>query len=48
MSVDTVFSVGGQLPLDFITVPGLSTAAPASLLPDRKAPMIPLMRIFLC
>ena len=48
MSLDTVFSVGGQLPLDFITVPGLSTAAPATLVPDRKAPMVPLMRIFLC
>ena len=48
MSLDTVFSVGGRSPLDFITVPGLSTAAPAILLPDRKAPMVPLMRIFLC
>ena len=48
MSLDTVFSVGGRSPLDFNTVPGLSTATFATLFPDRKAPMVPLMRIFLC
>ena len=41
-------SPGGGGALDFITVPGLSTATLAILLPDRKAPMVPLMRIFLC
>ena len=30
------------------SVPGSSSAPSATLLPDRKAPMVPLMRLLLC